>query len=148
MSLKESIFEDLKSAMKQKDEVRVRTLRMVVAAIKNALVDKKNLSDEDVLGILHKEIKQRQDAIAQYEKAERDDLAQAEAQEKKIIQQYLPQPLSEEELRKIITQAMEETGANSPQDLGKVMAIVMPQVKGRADGKAINTMVRDILSSS
>lgn len=144
--LKEDIFEDLKTAMKARDEVRVRTLRMVVAAIKNRLVDKKDLGDEDVIEILTKEAKLRKDAIEEFTKADREDLVQSEEEELTIIRDYLPEKLSEDELRAIILDAIEEQHVNSPSGLGLVMKIIMPKVKGRADGKIVNKMVRDLLS--
>ncbi|HPF17418.1 MAG TPA: GatB/YqeY domain-containing protein [Thermotogota bacterium] len=144
--LKEDIFEDLKTAMKARDEVRVRTLRMVVAAIKNRLVDKKDLGDEDVIEILAKEAKLRKDAIDEFTKANREDLAQSEEEELGIIRDYLPEKLNEDELRTIILDAIEEQHINSASGLGLVMKMIMPKVKGRADGKIVNKMVRDLLS--
>ncbi len=144
--LKEDIFEDLKTAMKARDEVRVRTLRMVVAAIKNRLVDKKDLGDEDVIEILAKEAKLRKDAIDEFTKANRVDLAQSEEEELGIIRDYLPEKLNEDELRTIILDAIEEQHINSASGLGLIMKMIMPKVKGRADGKIVNKMVRDLLS--
>ncbi len=144
--LKEEIFEDLKKAMKAREEVRVRTLRMVVAAIKNKLVDKKDLGDEDVIEILTKEAKLRKDSIEEFTKANREDLAQSEREELEIIKEYLPEKMGEDELRTIILDAIEEQNVNSPTGLGLIMKTVMPKVKGRADGKQVNKMVRDILS--
>ena len=144
--LKDVIYEDLKKAMKARDEVRVRTLRMVVAAIKNKLVDKKDLGDDDVIEILTKEAKLRKDSIEEYTKANRDDLAQSEKEELEIIREYLPEKMGEDELRTIILEAIDEQNVNSPAGLGLIMKTVMPKVKGRADGKQVNKMVRDILS--
>jgi len=144
--LKDVIYEDLKKAMKARDEVRVRTLRMIVAAIKNKLVDKKDLGDDDVIEILTKEAKLRKDSIEEYTKANRDDLAQSEKEELEIIKEYLPEKMGEDELRTIIIEAIEEQNVNSPSGLGLIMKTVMPKVKGRADGKQVNKMVRDILS--
>lgn len=144
--LKDEIFEDLKKAMKAREEIRVRTLRMVVAAIKNKLVDKKDLGDEDVIEILTKEAKLRKDSIEEYTKANREDLAQSEKEELEIIKEYLPEKMGENELRTIILDAIEEQNVNSPSGLGLIMKTVMPKVKGRADGKQVNKMVRDILS--
>lgn len=144
--LKDEIFEDLKKAMKARDEVRVRTLRMVVAAIKNKLVDKKDLGDDDVIEILTKEAKLRKDSIEEYTKAKRDDLAHSENAELEIIKEYLPEKMSEDELRTIIIEAIEEQNVNSPSGVGMIMKTVMPKVRGRADGKQVNKMVRDILS--
>lgn len=144
--LKDEIYEDLKKAMKAREEVRVRTLRMAVAAIKNKLVDKKDLGDEDVIEILTKEAKLRKDSIEEYTKANREDLAQSEREELEIIKEYLPEKMGEDELRTIILDAIEEQNVNSPTGLGLIMQTVMPKVKGRADGKRVNKMVRDILS--
>jgi len=144
--LKDEIFEDLKKAMKAREEVRVRTLRMVIAAIKNRLVDKKDLGDDDVIEILTKEAKLRKDSIEEYTKANREDLAQSEKEELEIIKEYLPEKMGEDELRTIILDAIEEQNVNSPSGLGLIMKTVMPKVKGRADGKRVNKMVRDILS--
>ena len=144
--LKDEIFEDLKKAMKAREEVRVRTLRMVVAAIKNKLVDKKALGDEDVIEILTKEAKLRKDSIEEYTKANREDLADSEKEELEIIKEYLPEKMGEDELRTIILDTIEEQNVNSPSGLGLIMKTVMPKVKGRADGKQVNKMVRDILS--
>lgn len=144
--LKDEIYEDLKKAMKAREEVRVRTLRMAVAAIKNKLVDKKDLDDEDVIEILTKEAKLRKDSIEEYTKANREDLAQSEREELEIIKEYLPEKMGEDELRTIILDAIEEQNVNSPTGLGLIMKTVMPKVKGRADGKRVNKMVRDILS--
>jgi hypothetical protein len=144
--LKDEIYEDLKKAMKAREEVRVRTLRMAVAAIKNKLVDKKDLGDEDVIEILTKEAKLRKDSIEEYTKANREDLAQSEREELEIIKEYLPEKMGEDELRTIILDAIEEQNVNSPTGLGLIMKTVMPKVKGRADGKRVNKMVRDILS--
>jgi len=144
--LKDEIYEDLKKAMKAREEVRVRTLRMAIAAIKNKLVDKKDLDDEDVIEILTKEAKLRKDSIEEYTKANREDLAQSEREELEIIKEYLPEKMGEDELRTIILDAIEEQNVNSPTGLGLIMKTVMPKVKGRADGKRVNKMVRDILS--
>lgn len=144
--LKEEIFEDLKKAMKARDEVRVRTLRMIVAAVKNRLVDKKDLGDDDVLEIITKEAKLRNDAIEEYTKAARLDLAQAEKEELEIINEYLPEKMGEDELRKLILETMEDQNINSPKEVGLVMKTLMPKVKGKADGKTVNKMVMEILS--
>ncbi len=146
MSLKERIFEDLKKAMKEKDEIKKRTLRMVVAAIKNMQVDKKELTDEDVIEILNKEAKNRKDSFEQYKKADRDDLAQGEKEELAVIESYLPEKLTEDELRKIILEVIKEQNVNSPEGLGVVMKSLMPKIKGRADGKKVSKLAREILS--
>ncbi len=146
--LKEKISEDLKKAMREKDEVRVRTLRMVIAAIKNFEVEKmREATDEDVVEVIQREAKKRREAIEEYEKAGREDLAESERAELAVLQEYLPKQLSEEEIRKLALEVIKEVGASSPKDLGKVMKVIMPRVKGRADGKVVNRIVREILQS-
>lgn len=144
--LKEEIFEDLKKAMKARDEVRVRTLRMIVAAVKNRLVDKKDLGDDDVIAIISKEAKLRNDAIEEYTKANRVDLADSEKEELEVIEEYLPEKIGEDELRKLILETVEDQNINSPKEIGLVMKTLMPKVKGKADGKTVNKMVMEILS--
>ncbi len=147
MTLKERIMSDLKKAMKERDEVKVRTLRMVVASIKNWEVENvKEIDDEGVIAVLTKEAKKRKEAIEEYRKAGREDLAGSEEEELKVIESYLPERMSEEEIKKLILETIEEVKATSPKDLGKVMKVIMPKIKGRADGKLVNEMVRKILS--
>ena len=146
MSLKERIREDLKKAMKEKDEVKVRTLRMMIAAIRNLEVEKmKEASDEDVLTALQREAKKRREAIEKYEEAGREDLAEEERRELQVIESYLPEQMSEEEIEELAKKVIEQVGASSPKDLGKVMKEIMPKVKGRADGKLVNSIVRRLL---
>lgn len=146
MSLKDKIREDLKNAMKSKDEVAVRTLRMVIAAIKNFEVEKmKEASDEDVIAVLQKEAKKRKEAIEQYKAAERDDLASSEEAELKVIEKYLPEQMSEGEIKELAKEIIKQVGATTVKDLGKVMKEIMPKVKGKADGKLVNKIVRELL---
>jgi uncharacterized protein YqeY len=145
--LKEDIFSDLKIAMKARNEVELRTLRMVIAAIKNKEVDKKNLNDEDVIEILIREAKTRNDSVEEYTKAKREDLADAEREELEVLKKYLPEKMSDDELRKIVLETIEELNINSPSGLGLVMKTVMPKLKGRTDGKTVNVVVRDLLSN-
>lgn len=148
MSLKEKIAEDLKEAMRGKDILRVNTLRMIIAAIKNYEVEKmKQASDDDVMVVLTKEAKRRKEAIEEYEKYGRSDLAEKEKRELEIIESYLPKQLTEEEIREIVMKTIEEVGATSIRDLGKVMGAVMPKLKGKADGKLVNNIVREMLES-
>ncbi|AAD35772.1 glutamyl-tRNA amidotransferase [Thermotoga maritima MSB8] len=148
MSLKEKLMSDLKEAMKNKDMVRMNTLRMILTTLKNLEVEKmKEATDEEVMEALMKEAKKRREAIEEYEKHGREELAEKERKELEIIESYLPKQLSEDEIRKIVMEAINEVGASSPKDLGKVMKVVMPKVKGRADGKLVNKMVREILES-
>jgi len=144
----EKIIEDLKTAMKEKDQIRLATLRMVKSAMQNKVIEKKvkDLSDEDMLQLIQKQIKQRKDSIEQYEAGKRDDLVKKENSEIEVLKKYLPQQLSQEELKAIIAEAVAVTGAKLKQDMGKVMKEVIPKVKGRADGKEINQLVNDALS--
>ena len=147
MTLKEKIMDDLKKAMKERNEVKVRTLRMVIASIKNWEVENtKEIDDDGMIAVLSKEAKRRKEAIEEYRKAGREDLAKAEEEELKIIESYLPERMSEEEIKELVLKTIEEVKATSPKDLGKVMKVIMPKVKGRADGKLVNEMVRKILS--
>ncbi|WP_435924882.1 GatB/YqeY domain-containing protein [Paenibacillus sp. DYY-L-2] len=146
MSLSERLNEDMKQAMKSQDKFKLSTIRMVRATIKNLEIDlKRPLNDNEVLDILSREIKQRKDALQEFEKAGRDDLAANVKAEAEIIAEYLPEQLSEEEIKVIVQQTIQETGATSKADIGKVMSALMPKVKGRADGKLVNQAVQQLL---
>jgi len=147
MSLKDKILQDMKEAMKARDQLRLSTLRLLVSQIKNREIDAKGeLKDDEVLALIRKEVKQRLDSISQYEKGGRQDLADKERAEMEILKAYLPEELSREALLAIIDEAISATGATSPKDIGKVMKEVMPKVKGRADGKVVNELVRKRLA--
>ncbi|WP_448517704.1 GatB/YqeY domain-containing protein [Pseudothermotoga sp.] len=149
MDLKAKLNQDLKEALKAKDEVKLRTVRMLLAAIKNFEVEKMGpATDEEIFQIMSKEIKKRQEAIEMYEKGGRQDLAQAEKQEIEVIQSYMPKQLSEEEIREIARKVISEMNLKSPKDVGTAMKAIMPQVKGRADGKLVNKIVSELLSGS
>jgi len=149
VDLKSKLNQDLKEAMKAKDEVKLRTVRMLLAAIKNFEVEKmRPATDEEILQIMSKEIKKRQEAIEMYEKGNRQDLAQAERLEVQIIQSYMPQQLSEEEIRELAKRIIAELGLSSPKDVGTAMKAIMPHVKGRADGKLVNRIVSELLGGS
>ena len=146
MSIKDQLTEDMKQAMKDREagKLRLSVIRMVRANIKNVEInEKKELNDDEVLAILLKEVKMRQDSLVEFEKAERSELA--EQAEIEILKKYLPEPLSDEELRVMVAEAISETGAEGPKAIGKVMPAVMAKAKGRADGKRINQMVRELL---
>ncbi|MBA3373029.1 MAG: GatB/YqeY domain-containing protein [Actinomycetota bacterium] len=148
MALSDDIQADLTAAMKARDADRVATLRMVVAAIRNAKVAARSsgeVTDAQTLDLLAKEAKSRTEAAEVYAEAGRTELADKELRELEIIRGYLPTQLDEAELRDIVDAAIADTAAAGPADLGRVMSAVMPQVKGRADGKAVNTMVRQRL---
>jgi len=146
MQLKQRLYEDLKKAMKTKDEIRTRTLRLIISSIKTLEVEKMTeATDDDVFRVLSKECRKRVEAIEAYKKGGREDLVNEEQRELEIIKSYMPKQLSEEELKEIVKNAVEETGSSSIKDLGRVMKVLMPRVKGRADGKTVNNIVRQIL---
>ena len=149
MLSKETLEADLKKAMKAGDDVRKRTLRMVLSAIKLADVEKRGPQDEaSLIAILQKEIKTRRESIADAERAHRDDLIASSQAEIDVLDSYLPQRLSSDDLHSMVRKAIEETGASGPQDMGKVMKAVMPHVQGRADGKDVNDLVRSLLAQA
>ncbi len=146
-TLKPKSTDDMKSAMRAKDKQRLGVIRLIQAAIKQREVDERiSLDDKQVIVVLDKMLKQRRDSLAQYEKAERQDLAEQEAFEIKLIQNYMPQPLSESELAELIETALTETGATSIKELGKVMGYLKPKVQGRADMRALSTNLKKRLS--
>ena len=143
MSLKEKLAEDLKQAMKDKDQLRKNVITMIRADIKQIEVDKRvELSDTDVIDIISKQTKQRRDALGEFNKGGRSDLMEQTQQEINVLLTYLPEQLSEEEIVKIVGEAITEIGASSVKEMGKVMAAVQPKVKGRADGKLVNEIVK------
>ena len=143
MSLKERLMEDLKVSMKTGDKVRKNVITMVRAAIKQREVDERiELNDEAIIDVISKQVKQKKDAIEDFKKGQRQDLVELTEKEINILLDYLPQQLTESELEKIVKEAIEEVGANSVKDIGKIMSNVMPKVKGRADGSMVNNIVR------
>jgi uncharacterized protein YqeY len=149
MSLKDRLSEDMKQAMRDREagKLRLSVIRMVRAAIRNVEIDhKKELSEEEVLDILAKEAKMRRDSLEEFKKANRPDLVESLEQEIEILLNYLPQQLSESEVRALVSEAVSSTNAAGAKDMGKVMAALMPKVKGRADGKLVNSIVRDMLN--
>ncbi|NLI92444.1 MAG: GatB/YqeY domain-containing protein [Peptococcaceae bacterium] len=150
MSLKDRLVEDMKAAMKAKEEgkVRLSVIRMVRAAIKNAEIDKKTeFNDAQVIEVLAREVKMRRDAMVEFAKGNRTDKVQELEEEVAILMEYLPQQFTEEEIRKIAEEIIAETGAQGPKDLGKVMGMITPKTKGRADGKIVNQIVRELLGN-
>ena len=148
MSLKTRILEDVKSAMRAKEREQLATLRLVTAAIKQKEVDERiDLSDEQVLAVLDKMVKQRRESLEQFEKADREDLALKERYELGIIQTYLPEQLGEDELAAMIQTTISETGASTPRDMGAVMNALRAKVQGRADMKAVSQTVKAQLTS-
>ncbi|HEC97126.1 MAG TPA: GatB/YqeY domain-containing protein [Nitrospirae bacterium] len=147
MSILERIDSDLKVAMKSSEKIRVSTLRMVKASLKNLEIEKGELSDDDVIGVLSTQAKQRRESISEFEKGGRQDLADQEREELAVILSYLPEQLSEEELTGIIQETIRETGASSLKDMGRLMKSLMPRVKGRADGKLVSRKVKELLGN-
>jgi hypothetical protein len=136
----------MQEAMRSGDEVRKRTVRMVIAAIKQSEVDKQTkLDDVGVIGLIQKEIKNRREAVEEAKKAERADLVTDNEAEIKVLEKFLPEAMPVEELRSLVQEAIAETGAASPSDMGKVMKIVMAKVAGRASGDMVSQTVRDLL---
>ena len=147
MSLKETLMQDLKTAMKTKDKRAKDTITMVRAAVKQKEVDDRvELDDDGVLKVLAKEIKERRGSIEEFEKAGRDDLVEATKAEIDVLMKYMPEQLSEEELEKLIRQVMEENNITEKKQMGLLMKNIMPKVQGRADGKAVNAIVNRILN--
>ncbi len=143
MSLKIQIQEDVKTAMRARDQRRLTALRLITAAIKQIEIDKRiEMDDPAVLAVLDKMVKQRRDSLEQYENAGRDDLAAQEKFELELIAVYLPEALSDDELAALISQVMTETGASSIRDMGAVMNKLRAQVQGRADMKAVSNAVK------
>jgi len=166
MNLKEKIEEDFKKALKEKRKVEVSTLRMLKAAIFNKEKEKRykiskekpdlsgeqlekesQLRDEEVLEVVSSEIKKRKESILEFEKGERQDLVEKETKEKEILKKYLPEQLSEEEIKKLAMKVIEKIEAKEPKDVGKVMAELMPKVKGKADGILVSKIVKGLLTT-
>ncbi len=146
MSLKKQLMNDLKESMKSKNKIKKNVITMVRSAIKQREVDERiELDDQDIIGIISKQVKQKKDSIEEFRKGNRDDLVLATEKEIEILMNYLPKQLTEEEIENIVKQVVEEVGANSMKDMGKVMSNIMPQVKGKADGSIVNKKVRQYL---
>lgn len=144
--LKERIKDDMKASMKGGDKSRLAVIRLIMAAIKQREVDERiELGDAQVVEVLDKMLKQRRESIKQYRAAARDDLADAEEAEIKIIQDFLPQALTEAEIDAMIKAAVQETGANSVKDMGKVMGLLKPQMQGRADMSLVSAKIKSAL---
>ena len=143
MPLRDKLTEDMKTAMKARDQERLDALRLALAAVKQREVDERiTLDDAGVIAVIEKMIKQRRDSIAQYEKAARQDLADREKFEIRVIETYLPQQLSPSEIDAIVAETVTATGAQGPQDMGKVMGAVKPRLAGRADMGKVSALVK------
>lgn len=146
MSLKVRIQDDMKAAMKAGEKERLATIRLIMAAVKQREVDERiELDDSQVLQVLDKMVKQRRDSINQYRDAGRDELAAKEQAEIDVIQMYLPEPLSPDEINALIDAAIAETGASSMKDMGKVMGMLKPKLQGRADMGAVSGLIKSRL---
>lgn len=146
MSLKEQLFADLKTAMKEKDTVRKDTVQLIRSGILQIEKDKKiELDDEGVIDVISKQLKSRRDSLPDFEKSGRQDLIEKLNKEIEILLSYLPEQLSETEIQAIVADAVAQTGASTMKDMGKVMAIVTPKVKGRADNKVVGGLVKKML---
>jgi len=149
MSLKERLTEEMKTAMKARDELRLATVRQVRAVLKNREIElKRELDDQGVCEILATLVKQRRESIRMFQEAGRSDLVAKEEQELVILQEFLPEQLTAAEVVVLVRQAIAESGAQGAKDMGKVMKLVMPQVTGRADGKLVGDVVKEQLAQS
>jgi hypothetical protein len=147
VDLKTRLTDDLKAGLRSGDKLRVSVIRLLSTMIKNREVDKRGpLTDPEILQAISTSCKQRQEAIEQYRQGGREDLVDKESAELAILHSYLPAPLTADELRGLVGEAVREAQATSIKEMGKVMALLMPRVTGRADGKVVNTMVREALS--
>jgi uncharacterized protein YqeY len=147
MALIEQLKKEQILAMKAKDKLRLGTIRLALSAIKQREVDERiTLTDEDIVAILTKMVKQRRDSVAQYENAGRHDLAEAESAEITILEDFMPQALTDEEVAKLITAAITESGASGMQDMGKVMTVLRPQIQGRTDMGKVSGLVKSALA--
>jgi len=144
--IKEVILEDMKAAMRNHEKERLGTIRLILAAIKQREVDERiALNDAQVVTVLDKMLKQRRESIVQYEAGNRPDLAQKEMEEIKVIQKYLPTPLSDQEINILILAAIKEANATSVRDMGKVMSIIKPKILGRADIASVSSKIKALL---
>ena len=143
MSLMELLTADMKAAMKQGEKARLSVIRLVRGAVRQAEIDgKKTLNDDEIIGVITKEVKMRRDSIEEFERGGRTDLVNKTKAEIDILMPYLPAQLSADEVKEIVEAAVAEVGATTAKDMGKVMGVLMPRVKGRADGKLVNELVR------
>lgn len=165
MSLREKIEENVNSALKEKKEIEISVLRMLLAVVLNKekekrykffntepemtepeLVEKSQLNNEEIIEVISSEVKKRKEAILGFEKGNRMDMAEKEKTEIEILKNYLPEQISEEEIKKLAEEAVKKTGAKEAKDMGKVMAELMPKVKGKADGNAVSQIVKELLT--
>ena len=147
MSLEERLVEEMKQAMKSNDKLRLSTIRMIRSSMKNKEIElRKKLEDEDIVKVIQVMVRKGEESVEQFQIGKRVDLVEKETKEIEILKSFLPQPLSQEEILKIIDQSIQETQASSLKDIGKVMKSVMPKIGGKADGKLVNQLVKERLS--
>jgi len=146
MSLRDKLQQDLQDAIRAKDERRKAALRMVLLSVQLGEVESGSLSDENIIGLIQKEVKRREETLELTRQAGRDDLIATDEAELEVLRAYLPEPLSREQITQLAKDAVAEVNASSPADLGKVMRVLMPQVRGKADGKLVNEVVRGLLA--
>ena len=151
MNLQEKITDDYKTAMKSGDTTRKMTLSGLRAAFKSAEIDARGtdkvVDDETFQAVIEKEAKKRRESIEEFDKAGRTDLADKERAELEVLKDYLPEPMTDEELHAMVGEAIAQSGANSPKDMGRVMSVLVPRIAGRADGKLASKLVREALGS-
>ena len=148
MSLKKRLTEDMKAAMKAREsgKKRLSVIRMALSSLKNVEIDKKSeLLEDEVIEIISREVKRRKDALEEYDRAGRRDIADGLREEIDILMDYLPEQMSEDEIRRLVREAIDEIKPSGPRDMGKVMSKVMPTVKGKADGKLVNQIVKEMI---
>ncbi|MGP4074450.1 GatB/YqeY domain-containing protein [Halobacillus sp. K22] len=148
MTITENLTQDMKTAMKARDKEKLSTIRMARASLQNEAIKlgKDSLTEEEELTVLTREVKQRKDSLHEFKEAGRDDLVEGLEREIEILQVYMPKQLSDEELEQVVQETIQEVGATSKSDMGKVMSAVMPKVKGKADGSKVNKLVLQHLS--
>jgi len=148
LSLEEIIFNDMKKALKENEKLKLSTLRLIRAAIKNAEISKKDkLTEDEVIGIVSRNLKKLEESLDMFTKGQRPELAEKAKKEIEIVKKYLPEQLSEEEVEKIVKETIAKFGFKGLQDIGPAMREIIPQLKGKADGKMVNKMVRDLLDN-
>ena len=147
MSLLSRLNADMKTAMKAKDKESLQVIRMIKSSIQNEQIKEGHDLTEEELTVLSREMKQRRDSLHEFEEAGRDDLAEKVKSEIVIVEKYMPEQLSDEEIRQLVQEAITQTGASSMKEFGKVMGAIMPKVKGKADGNQVNAIVKELLQS-
>ena len=148
MPLLDRLSSELKESLKARNQLKVEVIRLLKSSIKNKEIEKLSpLTDEEILGVIISAAKQRRDSIEQFQKGGREDLVQKETSELEILQTFLPQQLSDKEVENEIKAIITETGASSPKDMGKVMKVLIPRIKGRADGAKVSSLVKEIMES-